>query len=275
MKRDGHNSATYFIGSEVEHTPAFSRKTLFVVGRQDVAEIEKHAKEHNVTHVFMGANHSFDALHDPKQFGKTWNDQITYFLDQGYMVTLDYQAHQHEIVLKMLAPTVWQSRNFVPLLSVRVPNVETSSPNLTIKIDDIDFNATNPGVWCMHFHEVTDSNRFTDWIQYGTDVVIAEHTNTQAVAPVAEKVVHHTDAGNSLPAEAVEKVIIDTDNNAGIGIDITAKSALKAETTKGLVPPAVAILTPEIAANAYAEGATKDPLSAKESTKAVVAKAKK
>ena len=31
MDRDGHNDAVFFVGPEVEHTKAFSMKTLFVV----------------------------------------------------------------------------------------------------------------------------------------------------------------------------------------------------------------------------------------------------
>ena len=34
--RDGHTDDTrYFIGTEVEHTPAYGQKTLFVIGVQN------------------------------------------------------------------------------------------------------------------------------------------------------------------------------------------------------------------------------------------------
>ena len=182
MNRDGHKDVVFFIGPEVEHTPAYSKRTLFVVGFQDTAEVEKQARANKVTHIFLGANHSFDTAHYTDYFGKTWDDQITYLLDRGFWVTLDYQAHQHETVLKMLNPGVWQSRLFVPLLGVRIPKIETSSPNLTVKIDDVDFKATNRGVWCMHFHEVTDSNRFTDWQDYESDSVIGSTSQKQAAS---------------------------------------------------------------------------------------------
>ncbi len=183
MNRDGHKDVIFFVGGEVEKTPAFSKKTLFVVGIQDVATVERLAREHKTPHVFLGANHSFDATHYTDYFGKTWEDLVTRLLDRGFWVTLDYPAHQHETVLKMFSPGIWQSRQFVPLLSVRIPKVQTSSPNLTVKIDDIDFKATNPGVWCMHFHEVTDSNRFTDWQDYGTDLVLTEDQVASHVGP--------------------------------------------------------------------------------------------
>ena len=39
MNRDGHNEVSFFIGTEVEHTPAFGLHTLFVTGVQPFNEI--------------------------------------------------------------------------------------------------------------------------------------------------------------------------------------------------------------------------------------------
>ena len=39
MKREGHDDVDFFVGTEVERTPAFGRLTLFVVGVQSVAAI--------------------------------------------------------------------------------------------------------------------------------------------------------------------------------------------------------------------------------------------
>lgn len=240
MKRDGHNSVAFFIGPEVEHTPAYSKKTLFVVGKQDTEAILKHAREHKVAHIFMGANHSFDASTPVAPY---WEDTIATLLDKGYWVSLDYPAHQHDIVLKSLSAGIWQSRIFVPLLSVRIPNIQMSSPNLTVKIDDNEFNGSNPGVWCMHFREVTDSNRFTDWTEYGTDVVIKEE---RAAAPPRPQT----------------PVINDQD----IGLDPDAVSKLKPENEEQAPtshPSVPFIASPADAAEAYAEGTTSDPLSSK------------
>ena len=272
MKRDGHNNVVFFVGPEVEHTPAFSKKTLFVVGFQNTATIEKHAKEHKTPHIFLGANHSFDAQHNTAHFAKTWNDQITYLLDKGYWVTLDYPAHQHQVVLAMLNPGIWQSRIFVPLLSVRIPHVETSSPNLTVKIDDVDFKSTNPGVWCMHFREVTDSNRFTDWVEYGTDFVIEQEVVASTVVEAPARKVTYIDVGDMSPADA-KKMLDETRermNNTEVGLDPDAVSKLKPDE---VVSPVVeAITNPVSAAEAYAEGTTADPLSNKASKKPKVTK---
>ena len=37
------------------------------------------------------------------------------------------------------------------------------------KLDDTDFNATNPGVWVHRIHELKSLDKFTDWEQYKSD----------------------------------------------------------------------------------------------------------
>jgi len=265
MKRDGHENTRFFVGPEVEHTPAFSRKTLFVVGKQPVAEIVSLARENKATHVFMGANHSFNAeSQDPY-----WNTVITELLDRGFWVTLDYPAHQHEQVLKMLNAGIWQSRIFVPMLSVRIPHVQTSSVNLTVKIDDIDFKATNAGVWCLNHHEVTDSNRFTDWIEYGSDLVI-DNVVEESPAVIMNLKLAKDGVGAPVVKPQVRPVeTTEVQNDADAGLDTTSKSMLKddpnenQQTVENIALPATA----ESAAEAYAQDAKEDPLGKEGSKK--------
>lgn len=186
--REGHTQTRFFIGPEVEQTPAFNKKTLFVVGLEDTALVENLARQEKAQHIFLSANRSFDSVAlvgDIYMVGDTlasdWEKQIQHLLDKGFTVSLDYPAHKHIDLLRILNPGIWQSRNFVPILSVMIPHVSNSSPNLTIKIDDINFKATNPGVWCMHHHEVTDSNRFTDWQDYSSDVILTEEQIASAI----------------------------------------------------------------------------------------------
>lgn len=243
MNRQGHEGVDFFIGPEVEHTPAYSKRTLFVVGKQKLDQIEKTAKEYKTPHIFMGANHSFSAA----SMDTYWDQVITALLDKGFWVTLDYQAHEHADVLKMLNPGVWQCRTFVPLLGVRIPKVQTSSPNLTIKIDDVDFKATNPGVWCLHHHEVTDSNRFTDWNDYATDQVLQAENERLVMTPMP---------GPGLPelrlpdmAPEVEETNKDAEMNPqDLGLDPEPKIAPEVE--KVLT---ASTTTPTQAAEAYAE----------------------
>lgn len=213
MKRDGHDNVRFFIGPEVEMTPAHGKKTLFVVGEQPTTEIEKHAKEQGATHVFLGANHSFDDT----VVIESWITMITELLNKGFTVTLDYSVEFHGFLLGRLPQSVWRSRNFIPLVSVRIPKIENSGPNLTVKIDDIDFAATNPGVWCMHYTELTDSNRFTGWNDYGTDLVIGEVV-AEPVAKMAPEPGVTTDS-----VVISESVVLNVND---IGLDTTGASAM-------------------------------------------------
>lgn len=264
MNRQGHERANFFIGPEVEHTPAYSKRTLFVVGKQPLDQIERMAREHKTPHIFMGANHSFGAAsRDPY-----WDQVITALLDRGYWVTLDYQAHEHKDVLQMLNKGIWQSRQFVPLLGVRIPNVQTSNVNLTVKIDDVDFAATNPGVWCMHHRELTDSNRFTDWQDYTGDELLSSMDSpttilSETVAVTEEVAVQpatEVQTGNFESSEESKSEL----NDSSIGLDPTSPSQLKSEDVAADDTQKIeSITTPPDAAAAYASGATEDPLAGK------------
>jgi len=256
-----HKNHNFFVGPCVEHTPAFSKRTLFVVGKQDVAAIEKYARDFKTPHISLGAKHSFNL--DTADNSPYWNETITKLLDAGFWVTFDYPAHQHVNVLTMLTPGVWQCRNFVPLLSVRIPSIEISSPNLTVKIADIE--KTNPGVWCIHYHEITDSNRFTGWGEYETSSVYA---NRDDLVPTP------TPAPTPIPVVAERKLAeveaTPTLNDAKLGLDTESKSSLKPDLDS--VARITDIVTPLAAADAYAEGATRDPLGKEGSSQPKTAK---
>ena len=60
MNRIGHESADFFYGKEVEHTPAMGMDTLFVIGYHTQEEIEPHLTyDRDVNHIFFGANDSY------------------------------------------------------------------------------------------------------------------------------------------------------------------------------------------------------------------------
>jgi len=60
MDRPGHTEEVkFFIGTEVEHSPAYGQRTLFVVGAQNPKEILARALNNNCPHIYLGANQSF------------------------------------------------------------------------------------------------------------------------------------------------------------------------------------------------------------------------
>ena len=172
MDRPGHEDTRFFIGTEVEHTPAFGMKTLFVVGVQDPAKIHAKALAHKCDHIYFGANQSFPKLDINDSQWRSWEDMIGTMLRSGlggdhyYMCTLDIDVACAE---GLLEGPLTEYNNFIPMLSVKLPYIKQLGYNATLKLDDKDFRATNPGVWCHNIHDLQDRSVFTDWSKYTKD----------------------------------------------------------------------------------------------------------
>lgn len=170
MDRPGHEQVDFFIGEEVEHSPAFGMKTLFVVGLQDPDKIHAMAVAHKCDHIYFGANQSFPA--DGTADWKSWENMIGLMLhggDQYYMCTLDLDVSLAE---ELLDGPLTEYNNFIPMLSVKLPYIKQLGYNATLKLDDKDFRATNPGVWCHNLHDLQSRSTFTDWSKYTKDETI-------------------------------------------------------------------------------------------------------
>jgi len=172
MDRAGHESVSFFVGTEVEHTPAAGLKTLFVVAVQDPYAVLTVIKNYHekIEHIYFGANQSFPALH--KNDGEAWRDwefMIQTCLNLGFLCTLDLDVAQTE---GLLESSLVEYHNFIPMSSVKLPYIKQLGYNATIKLDDRDFAATNPGVWCHSLHDLQKREVFTDWSKYIQDKVI-------------------------------------------------------------------------------------------------------
>ena len=167
MNREGHEDTKFFIGTEVEHTPAYGQRTLFVVGYQPPNEILARALNNNCPHIYLGANQSFNPPTDKDWTG--WNDLITNMLEEGIWITLDFDVSLTEQVLEC---GFTEFNNFIPMISVKLPYIGQLGYNATLKLDDKDFKATNPGVWCYSVHDLLKRKVFTDWSKYTKDEII-------------------------------------------------------------------------------------------------------
>ena len=166
------NDIIFFTGVEVEKTPAFGMKTLFVTGVQPYDVIQKYYDEEQCEHIFFGANHSFyPGLNFPRDGGQwdEWEHMIMAFLDKGILCSLDLPLSHAEALLET---QMIERNNFIPQIRIPLPYIEQYNYNTMIKLDDKDFNATNPGVWCHSLHDLMDRNKFTDWSKYGLDKVL-------------------------------------------------------------------------------------------------------
>jgi hypothetical protein len=169
MNREGHKNASIFVGTEVEHTPAFGLKTLFVVGIQSVELIEAAYIAHKCEHIYFGANASFPNIDINNSVWTVWENMIHPFLSRGYLCTLDIDVNQAE---GLVESGLSERHNFIPMISVKLPYLQQLGYNATIKLDDKDFNATNPGVWCHSLHSLQNRDQFTSWSKYTKDEVI-------------------------------------------------------------------------------------------------------
>lgn len=171
MKRDYTDgtaeNVAFFVGTEVEHTPAFGMKTLFVTGLQPVMLIQQHTYKYGCNHIFFGANHSFNPQ-TPEEWDN-WEEMICLFLRGGYLCSLDIPMSAVE---EFNDGGLNEFDNFIPQIRVPIPYIKLWNYNTMIKIDDKDFKATNPGVWSHSLHDLKDRTKFTDWEQYRSDVII-------------------------------------------------------------------------------------------------------
>ena len=167
MDRAGHENTRFFIGTEVEKSPAYGQRTLFVVGYQPANEILARALNNNCPHIYLGANQSFNPPTDKDWVG--WNDLITNMLEEDIWITLDFDVSLTERVLEC---GFTEYDTFIPMISVKLPYMGQLGYNATLKLDDKDFKATNPGVWCHSLHDLQTRKTFTDWSKYTQDEII-------------------------------------------------------------------------------------------------------
>jgi hypothetical protein len=158
----------FFVGDEVEHTPAFGMKTLFVVGVKSIDEIAPHLTP-DIKHIFFGANHSFIIRYNDYAEWKLWEDMISFFLDRDYWCSLDIPLAAVE---QFNDGGLNEYRKFIPQIYVPIPYIKLWNYNTMIKIDDKDLNYSNPGIWTHSLHKLMDRNCFTDWDCYKKDKVL-------------------------------------------------------------------------------------------------------
>ena len=172
MKRD-YSTGTkttpiFFVGTEVEHTPAHGQKTLFVVDKQDPNEIVEYARGYNCTHVYIGANHSFvgdDRHHYSLMIKKIIKEPLYCTLEMTNEVYKECNSWLNKFS---------KEPYFIPNIRIELPKITHMNYNTTIKIGDVDYNATNPGVWCYRLNDLLQSDHFTGWNEYRQDQIIDE-----------------------------------------------------------------------------------------------------
>ena len=84
MNRPGHEQVDFFVGTEVEHSPALGHPTLFVVGIQDSSRVMNLAQANKCSHIYFGANQSFPKLEvNAGNAWRPWERMVQDCLERG------------------------------------------------------------------------------------------------------------------------------------------------------------------------------------------------
>lgn len=158
--------STAFIGNEVECTMFKGLKTLFIpleiwASIQGGISVKADKmKEMWIEHLYIGANHTY------------YKDQAIEIIQQvieradWLKMTLEIPPENFDDIVD-----IPHSENLCIVLSVRVKNVEARE-NLYIKIDDVDFNASNSGVWVAPVGDIMLDKNKTTWEAYSKDILL-------------------------------------------------------------------------------------------------------
>jgi hypothetical protein len=144
--------------------------TLFVVGTPPIEEILDQASLYLVEHIYFGTSQSFPNIdiNDAEEWNK-WSDVIKACLDKRYWVTLDLDVKQAE---GLIESGLCEHDRFVPMISVKLPYIKQFNYNATLKIDDLTWGKTNPGVWTHQLHDLMSKDKYTYWDQYTKDTEV-------------------------------------------------------------------------------------------------------
>jgi hypothetical protein len=169
LNTEERQDVVYFTGYEVEHTVCYGMKTLFVVGTPSLDELLSKAVEANVEHIYFGTSQSFNPKSISHDEYEAWDQVIIPCLRNNYWVTLDFDVKHIEGVLES---GYNEYARFVPMISVKLPYINQLNYNATLKLDDLTWGATNPGVWTHHLHDLMSKDTYTHWDQYTQDTSV-------------------------------------------------------------------------------------------------------
>jgi hypothetical protein len=169
LNTEERQDVVYFTGFEVEHTICHGMKTLFVVGTPPIEEILEKAETNDCMHIYFGTSQSFNPKAMTYEEYKPWDDVINECLKNDYWVSLDFGVEHIEGVIES---GYSEYARFVPMISVKLPYINQLNYNATIKLDDITWGKTNPGVWTHQLQSLMGKDKFTHWDQYTQDTEI-------------------------------------------------------------------------------------------------------
>jgi hypothetical protein len=172
LNTEERQDVVYFTGYEVEHTICHGMKTLFVVGTPPLQEILQQAnRDVDITHIYFGTSQSFNPKAMSQEEYASWDEVIIGCLKENYWVSLDFDVKHAEGVHES---GYCEYERFVPMISVKLPYIKLFNYNATLKLDDLTWGKTNPGVWTHQLNELMTKDKYTYWDQYTQDTPVNE-----------------------------------------------------------------------------------------------------
>jgi hypothetical protein len=86
---------------------------------------------------------------------------------KDYWVTVDFDVQYAREFHDQVDWSIYHK--FIPMISVKIPNISRYNYHTTLKIDDNTWGDTNPGVWCHPLNELMTRDVYTDWKDYVGD----------------------------------------------------------------------------------------------------------
>ena len=172
LNTEERQAVVYFTGYEVEHTVCHGMYTLFVVGTPPLNEILQKADDtqsfldesKRIKQIYFGTSQSFNPENNLDW--QRWDSVINGCLKTGYWVTLDFDVKYVEGVLEA---GYNEHNRFVAMISCKLPYINQFNYNATLKLDDLTWGKTNPGVWTHQLHDLMSNDKYTYWDQYTQD----------------------------------------------------------------------------------------------------------
>jgi hypothetical protein len=158
----------YVMGDEVENTPAYGKKSLFITSVADYDLIEQMAKDHNIKQLYFEFIWAID--NHPNAIPKVIKDfrkALKYFLDKGYLCGLDTPAEYAEKFADL-----HKYKNLINNIAIDIPKLDKYNDNTVVKLRDAKFGGDNGGVYVTPLNKIMTDKNFTSWGDFGPDVEI-------------------------------------------------------------------------------------------------------
>lgn len=167
---EDRQTRTFFTGTEVEKNPAFGAKTLFIVGTPSIEEIDAEIARlagngFHVEQLYFGTSQTFMNMTSERY--APFERLLKHYLEHtSYWVTLDFDIGDSGWII--VSSYIGHER-FIPMISVKLPHIDRFNKNATLKLDDLRWGYSNPGVWTHNLHELKQTGHYTDWSDYSGD----------------------------------------------------------------------------------------------------------